>query len=113
MNARTAVRLTFANPVSAAYLTAVGGSFAVASAVTLFADDPGFVWVWPALFTMPASGLVAAVSTSLPSAVGDTATSAFLITGIIACGLVQSFALGVLHRSLRTRLRGSFRPRRG
>ncbi|MFF8263088.1 SCO4225 family membrane protein [Streptomyces virginiae] len=53
MNARTLVRLTFANAASAIYLGLVGVAVAIATAVMLFAPDPGFVWVLPALFAFP------------------------------------------------------------
>ncbi|MFI7358513.1 SCO4225 family membrane protein [Streptomyces avidinii] len=53
MTARTPVRPTFANPASAIHLGLVGAAVAVATAVTLFATDPGFVWVLPALCAFP------------------------------------------------------------
>ncbi|MFG2971937.1 SCO4225 family membrane protein [Streptomyces sp. NPDC048331] len=49
MPARTLVRLTFANPASLIYLGLVAAAVAFATAVTLFAPDPGLVWVLPAL----------------------------------------------------------------
>ncbi|MET9636220.1 hypothetical protein ABZY83_07330 [Streptomyces virginiae] len=61
MNARTLVRLTFANPASAIYLGLVAVAVAVATAVTLFARDPGFEWALPALFAFPLFLVVALV----------------------------------------------------
>ncbi|MGW6010071.1 SCO4225 family membrane protein [Streptomyces sp. NPDC055210] len=110
MNTRTVARLTFANPTSAVYLTVVGGSIVVASAVTRLAEDPGLIWVWPALFTAPASGLVTVVDIWLDPMLDTRASVAFNTAGMVASGLFQSFALGLLQQSVRTRLRGRFRP---
>ncbi|WP_256104716.1 SCO4225 family membrane protein [Streptomyces sp. ODS05-4] len=104
MNARTLTRLTFANPASAVYLALVGGSIAVAAAVTLFSSDPGFVWVWPALFTLPVSTLVVMAGDAIWAAEGAPAW--FLIGGLVLCALVQSLGLGALWQTVRGHRRG-------
>jgi hypothetical protein len=113
MNARTLVRLTFANPLSAIYLSAVGASIVVATAVTLFAADPGFIWVWPALFTMPTSLLVSGASVGITWLLGPAAGFAYHLIGIVVSALLQSFLLGLLQDSVRGYLRGRLRPHRG
>ncbi|MFE7132211.1 SCO4225 family membrane protein [Streptomyces sp. NPDC057638] len=112
MNARTITRLTFANPASAAYLAIVGVAIACATAVTVFAQDPGFVWVWPALVTAPVFFLTMAVITAVTNAFGiATVSGAVLIGGVVVSALVQSFALGLLLRMLRGRRSKPARPR--
>lgn len=100
MDKRTVVRLTFTNPVSALYLTAVGGAIAVAllTPVVNGTGDPGFIWVWPLFFTMPTSLLV--ISTTW---LWEAAPTWVAVAGVAAAGLVQSFALGWLTESLRGR----------
>ncbi len=102
---RTLVRLTFANPASAIYLGLVGIAIAVATAVTLFAQDPGFVWVLPALCAFPLFMIVALIH-------GDAQPAAWVfIAELVLCVLVQSLVLGTIVEASRGRLRG--RPRTG
>ncbi|WP_030765021.1 MULTISPECIES: SCO4225 family membrane protein [unclassified Streptomyces] len=103
MSARTLVRLTFANPASLIYLGLVGAAVAFATAVTLFAPDPGFVWVLPALCAFPLSLLVALVHGTDPGA-GQPAAW-LLLTELVLCVLVQSLALGTIVEASRGRLR--------
>ncbi|MEV6679352.1 hypothetical protein AB0N09_21240 [Streptomyces erythrochromogenes] len=100
MTARTRrlARLTFANPASAIYLGLVGVAIAVATAVTLFAEDPGFVWVLPALCAFPLFMLVALIHAD-----GQPAAWVF-ITELVVCVLVQSLALGTIVEASRGRL---------
>ncbi|MEU6059401.1 hypothetical protein [Streptomyces sp. NPDC047097] len=109
MNARTLTRLTFANPASAIYLTLVAGSLATATAVTLFSADPGFVWVWPALFTLPFSTLVVMTGDAVWAAEGAPAW--FLVGGLAVSALVQALALGALWQAVRGHRRGLPHPR--
>ncbi|MEU9165822.1 hypothetical protein AB0D29_36810 [Streptomyces sp. NPDC048424] len=99
MTARTLVRLTFANPASAIYLGLVGAALAYATAVTLFAADPGFVWVLPSLFAFPLFLFVPLVHAGEPPA-----TWVFL-TELVLCVLAQSLALGTTVEAARGRLR--------
>ncbi|MEV2275265.1 hypothetical protein AB0I72_06740 [Nocardiopsis sp. NPDC049922] len=109
MNAHPLIRLTFANPASVVYLALVGGSAAVATAVTVFSADPGFVWVWPALFTFPAFMAVPVVEDAVW---GADAPAWFFLGGIVVCALVQSFLLGSLLEGLRRLYRGLTRADR-
>ncbi|WP_405449217.1 SCO4225 family membrane protein [Streptomyces erythrochromogenes] len=106
MNARmrTLARLTFANPASAIYLGLVGVAIGVATAVTLFAQDPGFVWVLPALCAFPLFMLVALIHGD-----GQPATWLFLAE-LVLCVLVQSLVLGTIVEASRGRLRQGPRP---
>ncbi|MFE5492367.1 SCO4225 family membrane protein [Streptomyces virginiae] len=106
MTARTLLRLTFANPASAIYLGLVGVAVAVATAVTLFARDPGFVWVLPALCAFPLFLVVALVH----GAAGQPPTWLFL-TELVVCVLLQSLVLGTIVEASRGRLRQRPRPR--
>ncbi|MFI1646575.1 SCO4225 family membrane protein [Streptomyces avidinii] len=109
MTARTLVRLTFANPASLIYLGLVGVAVAGATAVTLFAQDPGFVWVLPALCAFP---LFLFVGLAHGTAPGDGQPAAWLfVTELVLCVLVQSFVLGTIVEASRGRLRR--RPRTG
>ncbi|MFJ9764692.1 SCO4225 family membrane protein [Streptomyces erythrochromogenes] len=101
---RTLARLTFANPASAIYLGLVGVAIAVATAVTLFAEDPGFVWVLPALCAFPLFMLVPLVHGD-----GQPATWIF-IAELVVCVLVQSLVLGTIVEASRGRLRQRPRP---
>ncbi|MET9570763.1 SCO4225 family membrane protein [Streptomyces virginiae] len=109
MNARTLVRLTFANPASGIYLGLVGVAVAIATAVTLFAPDPGFVWVLPALFAFPLF-LVVALAQGAVHGEGQPETWLFL-TELVVCVLVQSLVLGTMVEASRGRLRLRRRPR--
>lgn len=103
MTARTLVRLTFANPASAIYLGLVGAAVAVATAVTLFAPDPGFVWVLPALFAFPLFLLVALAHGMAP---GDGRPGTWLfLAELVVCVLAQSLVLGTIVEASRGRLR--------
>ncbi|MGW6978662.1 SCO4225 family membrane protein [Streptomyces sp. NPDC054932] len=103
MTARTLVRLTFANPASVIYLSLVGAAVAVATAVTLFAPDPGFVWVLPALCAFP---LFLFVALAHGSAIGDGPPATWLfITELVLCVLAQSLVLGTIVEASRGRLR--------
>ncbi|WP_030774536.1 SCO4225 family membrane protein [Streptomyces sp. NRRL F-2664] len=109
MTARTLVRLTFANPASVIYLGLVGIAVAIATAVTLFAPDPGFVWVLPALFAFPLFLFVSTVhGPPAPGAGGQPGTWLFL-TELVLCVLAQSLVLGTIVEASRGRLRR--RPR--
>ncbi|WP_404957009.1 SCO4225 family membrane protein [Streptomyces sp. 147326] len=103
MTARTLARLTFGNPASAIYLGLVGAAVALATALTLFAPDPGFIWVFPALFAFPLFLFVALAHGGEPPA-----TWLFL-TELVLCVLAQSLALGTMVEASRGRLRR--RPR--
>ncbi|MFE9932839.1 SCO4225 family membrane protein [Streptomyces sp. NPDC005533] len=103
MTARTLVRLTFANPASATYLGLVGVVVAIATAVTLFAPDPGFIWVFPALFAFPLFFFVTLVEGAFRGE-GQPETW-LLLTELVLCVLAQSLALGTLVEGLRGRLR--------
>ncbi|WP_445401038.1 SCO4225 family membrane protein [Streptomyces sp. LE64] len=110
MNARTFVRLAVTNPVSAVYLAVFGGSVLFATGVTLFASDPGFVWVWPAFVTAPASLVAAGIGMT----VWHEAPFWALLLGLGVCALVQSFALGLLgHAVGRLHRRNTARPQHG
>ncbi|APU41927.1 SCO4225 family membrane protein [Streptomyces sp. TN58] len=111
MNARTLARLTFANPASAIYLGLVGVAAVVAAAVTLFAPDPGFVWVLPALFAFPLMLVVALVQAAVLGE-GQPATWLFL-TELVVCVLLQSLALGTIVEASRGRLRLRWRAGAG
>ncbi|THA84928.1 hypothetical protein [Streptomyces sp. A0592] len=104
MTTRTLLRLTFANPASAIYLGLVGVAIAVATAVTLFAEDPGFVWVLPALCAFPLFMLVALIHGD-----GQPATWLFLVE-LVLCVMVQSLVLGTIVEASRGRLRQQPRP---
>ncbi|MET9687658.1 hypothetical protein ABZY81_04175 [Streptomyces sp. NPDC006514] len=103
MTARTLGRLTFANPASAIYLGLVGVAVAIATAVTLFAPDPGFVWVLPALCAFPLFLLVGLAHGMAP---GDGAPATWLfVTELVLCVLAQSLVLGTIVEASRGRLR--------
>ncbi|MFF5776216.1 SCO4225 family membrane protein [Streptomyces virginiae] len=107
MTARTLARLTFANPASLIYLGLVGAAVAFATAVTLFAPDPGFVWVLPALCAFPLFLFVALIH---GATLGDGRPATWLfITELVLCVLIQSLVLGTIVEASRGRLRG--RPR--
>ncbi|WKD32866.1 SCO4225 family membrane protein [Streptomyces xanthophaeus] len=109
MTARTLVRLTFANPASAIYLGLVGIAVAIATAVTLFASDPGFVWVLPALCAFPLFLLVGLAHGMAP---GDGMPAPWLfVAELVLCVLVQSLVLGTIVEASRGRLHR--RPRNG
>ncbi|WP_078893010.1 SCO4225 family membrane protein [Streptomyces sp. NRRL F-2580] len=103
MTARTLVRLTFANPASAIYLGLVGVAVAIATAVTLFAPGPGFIWVLPALFAFPLFFFVALVEGAFRGE-GQPETWLFL-TELALCVLAQSLLLGTIAEAARGRLR--------
>ncbi|GLX21745.1 MULTISPECIES: SCO4225 family membrane protein [Streptomyces] len=105
MNERTLIRLTFANPASAVYLTLVAGAIAVATGISLFGQDPGFVWIWPTLFTAPSSFAATAVGMLLWGA--SKPPLWFSVGVLVACALVQSAALGAAWEAFR---RGRRRP---
>jgi hypothetical protein len=109
MNARTLLRLTFANAASAAYLGLVGASVVFEVAAALF-SDPGIVGVWPFLLTAPVSLLAAGI---IEAAWGMDESVWYLASGVIVSALVQSFVLGALLEALRGRGRGLIRPSRG
>ncbi|GAA4787371.1 SCO4225 family membrane protein [Streptomyces ziwulingensis] len=103
-NARshTLVRLTLANPASAAYLALVGVAMAVAALQPLVApgSDASMIWVWPAFFTLPTFGFFAWLGSAAE-------TPALLLTGgIVVSALVQSLMLGAAWESWRERGRG-------
>ncbi|WP_314253608.1 SCO4225 family membrane protein [Streptomyces sp. DSM 40907] len=103
MTARTLLRLTFANPASAIYLGLVGAAVAVATAVTLFAEDPGFVWVLPALCAFP---LFLFVGLAHGMALGNGFPGLWLfVAELVLCVLVQSLVLGTIVEASRGRLR--------
>ncbi|MEV7560352.1 hypothetical protein [Streptomyces sp. NPDC089795] len=103
MSAHTLVRLTFANPASLIYLGLVGAAVAFATAVTLFAPDPGLVWVLPALCAFP---LFLLVGLAHAAALGNGEPAAWLfITELVLCVLTQSLALGTIVEASRGRLR--------
>ncbi len=109
MTARTLVRLTFANPASAIYLGLVGSAAALATGVTLFSPDPGFVWVLPALFAFPLFFFVTLVH---GAALGDGQPATWLfLAELILCVLAQSLILGTIVEASRGRLRRG--PRAG
>ncbi|MER6312811.1 hypothetical protein ABT237_03425 [Streptomyces sp. NPDC001581] len=99
MTARTLVRLTFTNPASAVYLGLAGAAVVFATAVTLFAADPGFVWVLPSLLALPLFLFV-----TLVHGEGRPETWLFL-TELGLCALTQSLLLGTFAEALRGRLR--------
>ncbi|MCX4691292.1 SCO4225 family membrane protein [Streptomyces sp. NBC_01408] len=103
MTARTLVRLTFANPASAIYLGLVGVAVAIATAVTLFAADPGFIWVLPALSAFPLFLFVTLAEGTIRGE-GQPETWLFL-TELVLCVLAQSLALGTIVEASRGRLR--------
>ncbi|WP_406839510.1 SCO4225 family membrane protein [Streptomyces sp. AHU1] len=109
MNARTLVRLTFANVASAVYLGLVGASvvFEVTAALV---SDPGIVGIWPFLLTAPTSLLAAGV---VGAVWGMDASVWYLVSGVVMSALLQSFALGALLEALRGRRQGSTRPSLG
>lgn len=108
MNARPLIRLTFTNPASAIYLGLFGTAVAIATAVTLFSSDPGFIWVWPAFLTFPLLLFVAAADAAVGGA-GEM-PAWLLVGGLVVCALVQSFCLGVLLDTLRGRGHGVTHP---
>ncbi|MEU5917530.1 hypothetical protein [Streptomyces sp. NPDC047141] len=109
MNARTLIRLTFANPASAAYLGLVGAAVVFEVAAALL-SDPGIVGIWPVLLTAPTSPMVIGAI----GAVGGMDTSVwYLVAGVAFSALVQSFALGLLLEALRGRRGDLPRPTRG
>ncbi|MER5476799.1 hypothetical protein ABT026_07420 [Streptomyces sp. NPDC002734] len=109
MNARTLIRLTFANPASAAYLGLFGASVAFEVAAALF-SDPGIVGIWPVLIAAPTSLLAA----GLDAAIGGADSQVwFLVGGVCVSALIQSFVLGAFLEFLRGRRRGPARPSRG
>ncbi|MGV9546952.1 SCO4225 family membrane protein [Streptomyces ardesiacus] len=99
---RALARLAVANRVSAVYLALVGGATALAAAEALFGSGPdaSLVWVWPALFTFPAFGLVAWLG---EAGWGGDAPTWFFVGGIVLSALVQSLALGAVWQTLRGR----------
>lgn len=102
MTARTLVRLTFANPASAIYLGLVGAAVAVATGVTLFSPDPGFVWVLPALFAFP---LFLFVTLAHGAALGDGQPATWLfLAELVLCVLAQSLVLGTIVEASRGRI---------
>ncbi|MGI5447854.1 SCO4225 family membrane protein [Streptomyces sp. CA-243310] len=101
MNARTFMRLTVANRASAIYLGLIACLAAMATAVTLFADDPGFVWVWPVFLALPTFFLVGSLGAAVWG--GTSMPDWFFFGGILLSVLIQSFALGVLLEGLRRR----------
>lgn len=105
MNKRTLIRLTFANPLSAVYLTLVAGALAVATGVSLFSQDPGFIWIWPTLFTAPSS--FATMAVGMPAWGGSKPPLWFSAGVLVACALIQSAALGTVWAGIR---RGRRRP---
>ncbi|TRV76519.1 hypothetical protein FKN01_18865 [Streptomyces sp. 130] len=102
MHARTLLRLTFANPVSAVYLAIVGAAIVFEAAVATF-GEPGFVGIWPFLLTAPVSLLFAMVGASVDGP--ENLSYWFLAGGIVVSALVQAFVLGALTETLRGRLR--------
>ncbi|MFC9243787.1 SCO4225 family membrane protein [Streptomyces sp. NPDC057136] len=87
----------------------VGASVAMATAVTLFSSDPGFIWVWPAFLTAPASLLAAAVGGAVWDSEDGPAWA--LVGTLIVCALIQSLVLGTLLEALRnSRRRRRTRP---
>ncbi|WP_042801314.1 hypothetical protein [Streptomyces sp. C] len=112
MNERTLIRLTFANPASAVYLTVVAGAIAVATGVSLFGQDPGFVWIWPTLFTAPSSFATMAVGMLVWGA--SKPPLWFSVGVLVACALVQSAVLGAVWEAVRRgRSRSLAGPRNG
>ncbi|MEU9713660.1 hypothetical protein [Streptomyces sp. NPDC047976] len=111
MNMRTLIRLTFANPVSAVYLTLVGAALAVATGVSLFGQDPGFVWIWPTLVTAPSSFAATAAGMLLW---GASKPPLWFSAGLlVACALVQSAALGAVWQAVRRGRRPLADPQHG
>ncbi|WP_329099330.1 SCO4225 family membrane protein [Streptomyces sp. NBC_01439] len=103
MTARTLARLTLANPASVIYLGLVGIAVAYATGVTLFAPDPGFVWVLPAMLAFPLFMLVTLIH---GTALGDGLPATWLLLAeLILCVLAQSLALGTMVEASRGRLR--------
>ncbi|WP_432042882.1 SCO4225 family membrane protein [Streptomyces cadmiisoli] len=94
MNARTLLRLTFANAASAVYLGLVGAAVMSEVAAALF-SDPGIVGIWPFLLTAPTSLLAAGV---VEADWGVDAPIWYLVSGVIISALVQSFALALRGR---------------
>ncbi|MEU9414441.1 hypothetical protein [Streptomyces sp. NPDC051000] len=109
MNARTFMRLTVANRASAIYLGLIACLVAMATAVTLFADDPGFIWVWPAFLALPTFFVVGTLGEAVWG--GTAMPDWFFFGGIVLSVLIQSFALGALLEVLRRRRTGTD-PRR-
>ncbi|WP_425835309.1 SCO4225 family membrane protein [Streptomyces fractus] len=102
MNARTLLRLTVTNPVSAIYLGLVGASVVFEIVVVLTSSDPGFVGVWPFFFTAPTSLVAVAVI----DAIGGVDAHYWVLTvGLAVSALLQSLALGATYEGLRGRLR--------
>lgn len=101
-SARAVVRLMFANPVSAVYLGAVAAAMLVAVVDPLAGDsaDASMIWVWPALLTMPSSGVLVGLGEAL---FGGDAPGWYLVGGIVVSALAQSLVLGAVWRSLRGR----------
>lgn len=98
---RELARLTFATPVSLAYLAIVGVAIAVAAVQPLFSDVSGsMIWVWPALLTLPTNVPLMA----LGEAIGGAELPGLFVGSIVIAALVQSLALGALTEFLRGRL---------
>ncbi|WP_432758363.1 SCO4225 family membrane protein [Streptomyces virginiae] len=95
------------SPHARGSLGLVGAAVAFATAVTLFAPDPGFVWVLPALCAFPLF-LFATLIRGAALGDGQPATWLFL-TELVLCVLTQSLALGTIVEASRGHLRG--RPR--
>lgn len=111
MNKRTLIRLAFANPASAVYLTLVGGAIAVATGVSLFGQDPGFIWMWPTLLTAPSSFVTMTAGMLLWSA---SKPPLWFSGGVlVACALVQSAVLGAVWQAARRGRRPLAGPRHG
>ncbi|MFD6916513.1 SCO4225 family membrane protein [Streptomyces virginiae] len=99
------------SPHARGSLGLVGAAVAFATAVTLFAPDPGLVWVLPALCAFPLF-LFATLIRGAALGDGQPATWLFL-TELVLCGvlcvLTESLALGTIVEASRGSLRG--RPR--
>ncbi|MGW2584987.1 SCO4225 family membrane protein [Streptomyces virginiae] len=96
------------SPHARGSLGPVGATVAFATAVTLFAPDPGFVWVLPALCAFP---LFLFVTLIHGATLGDGQPATWLfLTELVLCVLTQSLALGTIVEASRGRLRGRPRP---
>ncbi|WP_418958299.1 SCO4225 family membrane protein [Streptomyces tritici] len=109
MNARTLLRLTFANAASAAYLGLVGAAVVFEVAAALF-GDPGIVGIWPFLLTAPTSLLGAA---GVEAVWGLDAPVWILAVVFVISALIHSLALGALLEALRGRRQGLTGPTHG
>ncbi|WP_368082238.1 SCO4225 family membrane protein [Streptomyces virginiae] len=95
------------SPHARGSLGRVGAAVAFATAVTLFAPDPGFVWVLPALCAFP---LFLFTTPIRGATLGDGQPATWLfLTELVLCVLTQSLALGTIVEASRGHLRG--RPR--